>query len=148
VLNDASVSMCCARDTVRKVRDGLSQSPDLPKAGCDPWWMRQPEWPEIIHDLGMGHPPKFIWEEKAQQLTTYSHFWNQFYTQYLPEREKMMQAGANYLDLFRSNLSGNAETDLQIRQVPHVRSDAVTWLGPNRALLRYTDVQGAGGSPR
>jgi hypothetical protein len=55
-------ALSCPSDTVRKVRDGLSQSPDLPKAGCDPLWMRQLEWPAIIHDLGLGHPLKFIWE--------------------------------------------------------------------------------------
>jgi hypothetical protein len=33
--------------------------------------MRQLEWPTIIHELGLGHPLKLIWEEKAQRLTTY-----------------------------------------------------------------------------
>jgi len=71
-------ALSCARDTVREVRDGLRASPDAPKTATDPLWMRQLEWPTIIHDLGLGHPLKFIWEEKAQQLTTYSNFWKQF----------------------------------------------------------------------
>ena len=25
-------------------------------------WMLQLEWPPIIHELGLGHPMKFIWE--------------------------------------------------------------------------------------
>ena len=30
------------------------------------------------HDLGLGHPLKFLWEKKAQGLTTYPNFWKQF----------------------------------------------------------------------
>src|SRR5690349_19218724 len=61
------------------VRDGVRQSPDAPKKSSDPLWMLQLEWPAIVHDPGLGHPLKFIWEEKAQHLTTYSNFWKQFY---------------------------------------------------------------------
>jgi hypothetical protein len=57
---------------VREVRDGLRVSPDAPKTLPDPLWMLQLDWPLIIHDLGLGHPLKFLWEEKAQHLTTYS----------------------------------------------------------------------------
>ena len=64
----------CSRDTVREVRDGLRSSPDAPKACADPQWMLQLDWLAVIDDLGPGHPLKFIWEEKAQQLTTYSNF--------------------------------------------------------------------------
>jgi hypothetical protein len=45
----------------------------------DPLWMLQIDWPPLIHDLGLGHPLKFLWEERAQHLTTYSNFWKQFY---------------------------------------------------------------------
>ena len=38
----------------------------------DPLWMLQIDWPAIIHDLGLGHPLKFLWEERAQHLITYS----------------------------------------------------------------------------
>jgi hypothetical protein len=37
--------------------------------------MLQFEWPAIVDDLALGHPMKFIWEEKAQYLTAYSNFW-------------------------------------------------------------------------
>lgn len=37
------------------------------------------DWPAIVHDLGLGHPLKFIQEENAQHLTTCSNFWKQFY---------------------------------------------------------------------
>lgn len=41
--------------------------------------MEQLDWPVIVHDLGLRHPLKFLWEEQVQQLTTYSNFWKQFY---------------------------------------------------------------------
>jgi hypothetical protein len=65
----------CSRDTVREVRDGERQSPDAPKSSPDPLWMLQLDWPAIVHDLGLGHPLKFTWEEKAQHLTSYSNTW-------------------------------------------------------------------------
>jgi len=72
----------CARTTVREVRDGVRASPGAPKSSNDPLWMSQLEWPTIIHELGLGHPLKFIWEEKAQHLTTYPNFWKQFYRKF------------------------------------------------------------------
>jgi hypothetical protein len=47
------------------VRDGFRGSPDAAKEQADPLWMLQLEWPAIIHELGLGHPLKFIWEEKS-----------------------------------------------------------------------------------
>ena len=69
----------CSRRLVRQIRDGLRGSPDQPKSVADPLWMAQINWPELIHELGLGHPLKFLWEEKAQALTTYPNFWKQFY---------------------------------------------------------------------
>ena len=77
-LREIARALSCSRDTVREVRDGARQSPDAPKRSSDPLWMLQLDWPAIVHDLGLGHPLKFIWEEKAQHLTTYSNFWKQF----------------------------------------------------------------------
>lgn len=77
----------CSRDTVREVRDGLRQSPAAPKLGKDPLWMRQIDWATVVHELGLGHPLKFIWEEKAQALTTYSNFWKQFYRKFPQHRQ-------------------------------------------------------------
>jgi hypothetical protein len=65
----------CSRRTVREVRDGERRSPDAAKPDADPLWMAQLDWPLIIHDLGLGHPLKFLWEERAQHLTTYSNTW-------------------------------------------------------------------------
>ena len=82
----------CSRDTVREVRDGERQSPDVPKSSPDPLWMLQLDWPAIVHDLGLGHPLKFIWEEKAQHLTTYSNFWKQFYRKFPEYRQASVTA--------------------------------------------------------
>ena len=82
----------CGRDTVREVRDGLRSSPDVLKPFADPLWMRQLEWPAVIHDLGLGHPLKFVWEEKAQHLTTYSNFWKQFYRKFPQYRQTSVTA--------------------------------------------------------
>jgi hypothetical protein len=82
----------CARETVREVRDGARVSPDAPRACTDPLWMRQLEWPTIIHDLGLGHPLKFIWEEKAQHLTTYPNFWKRFYRKFPQYRQASVTA--------------------------------------------------------
>jgi transposase len=90
-LREIARALGCSRDTVREVRDGR-QSPDTPKSPADPLWMLQLNWPAIIHDLGLGHPLKFIWEEKAQQLTTYSNFWKQFYRKFPQYRQAAVTA--------------------------------------------------------
>lgn len=81
-IREIARALGCSRDTVREVRDGERQSPDAPKASHDPLWMQQVNWLAVIHDLGLGHPLKFIWEEKAQALTSYSNFWKQFYRKF------------------------------------------------------------------
>lgn len=82
----------CSRKTVRAVRDGETASPAERPAAADPLWMAQLDWPLIIHDLGLGHPLKLIWEEKAQGLTTYSNFWKQFYRKFPQYREAAVTA--------------------------------------------------------
>jgi hypothetical protein len=54
--------------------------------------MLQLNWTAIVHDLGLGHPLKFIWEEKAQHLTTYSNFWKQFYRKFPQYRQASVTA--------------------------------------------------------
>ena len=91
-LREIARALNCSRDTVREVRDGARQSPDAPKPFSDPLWMLQLDWPAIVHDLGLGHPLKFIWEEKAQHLTTYSNFWKQFYRKFPQYRQASVTA--------------------------------------------------------
>jgi transcriptional regulator with XRE-family HTH domain len=86
-LREIARALGCSRRTVREVRDGERVSPDAPKSVSDPLWMSQLDWPTIIHDLGLGHPLKFLWEEKAQHLTTYSNFWK-WYGRPRPARAK------------------------------------------------------------
>jgi transposase len=86
-IREIARALGCSRHTVREVRDGVRQSPDAAKASSDPLWMQQVNWLAVIHDLGLGHPLKFIWEEKAQQLTTYSNFWKQFYRKFPQYRQ-------------------------------------------------------------
>jgi transposase len=82
----------CSRKTVRGIRDGEATSPAERPAAADPLWMAQLDWPQIIHDLGLGHPLKLIWEEKAQGLTTYSNFWKQFYRKFPQYRQATVTA--------------------------------------------------------
>jgi len=93
-LHEIARALSCSRCTVREVRDGERLSPDAPKLLADPLWMTQLDWPPIIHDLGLGHPLKFLWEEKAKHLTSYSNFWKQFYRKFPQYREASVTARA------------------------------------------------------
>jgi hypothetical protein len=61
-------------------------------ASPDPLWMEQLEWPLIIRELGLGHPMKFIWAERAKTLITYPNFWRQFYRKFPQYREATITA--------------------------------------------------------
>jgi transcriptional regulator with XRE-family HTH domain len=91
-LREIARALGCSRRTVREVRDGEHRSPNALNPSGDPLWMTQLDWPAIVHDLGLGHPLKFLWEEKAQQLTTYSNFWKQFYRKLPQYREATVTA--------------------------------------------------------
>jgi transposase len=80
----------CSRRTVREVRDGLRSAPG--RTAGDPLWMSQLDWPAVVHELGLGHPLKFIWEERAQSLTTYANFWKQFYRKFPELRQATVTA--------------------------------------------------------
>ena len=85
-------ALSCSRDTVRGVRDGTRRAPGESKANVDPVWMQQLNWPAIIHDLGLGHALKSIWEEQAQSLTSYSNIWKQFYRKFPQYRQASVTA--------------------------------------------------------
>jgi hypothetical protein len=76
---------------VRQIRDGERLTHET-AASPDPLWMSQLEWPVIIHELGLGHPMKFIWEERAKALITYPNFWKQFYRKFPQYREATITA--------------------------------------------------------
>src|SRR5271170_5032757 len=90
-IREIASALSCSRRLVREIRDGVRVTHAL-AVSPDPLWMSQLEWPLIIHDLGLGHPLKFIWEEKAQSLTTYSNFWKQFYRKFPQYREATITA--------------------------------------------------------
>jgi transposase len=91
-VREIAQALSCSRRTVREVRDGQRVSPDAPQRTADPLWMAQLDWPAIIHDLGLGHALKLLWEEKAQHLTTYSNFWKQFYRKFPQYRQASVTA--------------------------------------------------------
>src|SRR5256885_211793 len=68
-LHEIARALGCSRRTVREVRDGERLSPDAPKSTSDPLWMAQLDWPAIIHDLGLGHPLKFLWERSEEHTS-------------------------------------------------------------------------------
>jgi transposase len=91
-LREIARALKCSRKTVREVRDGLRLSPAARKATADPLWMSQIEWPAVLHDLALGHPLKFIWEERAQSVTGYPNFWKQFYRKFPQLRQATVTA--------------------------------------------------------
>jgi len=91
-IREITRALKCSRRLVRQIRDGEQRSPEQPKNVVDPLWMAQVDWPGVIHDLGLGHPLKFLWEEKAQSLTTYSNFWKQFYRKFPQYRDAAVTA--------------------------------------------------------
>ena len=68
-LREIATALGCSRRLVRQIRDGERLTHET-AASPDPLWMSQLEWPVIIHELGLGHPMKFIWEERAKALIT------------------------------------------------------------------------------
>jgi len=91
-IREITRALKCSRRLVRQIRDGEQRSPEQPRSVVDPLWMAQVDWLGVIHDLGLGHPLKFLWEEKAQGLTTYSNFWKQFYRKFPQYRDAAVTA--------------------------------------------------------
>ena len=90
-LREIATALGCSRRLVRQIRDGERLTHET-AASPDPLWMSQLEWPVIIHELGLGHPMKFIWEERAKALITYPNFWKQFYRKFPQYREATVTA--------------------------------------------------------
>ena len=90
-LREIATALGCSRRLVREIRDGERLTHQT-AASPDPLWMAQLEWPVIIHELGLGHPMKFIWEERAKTLISYPNFWKQFYRKFPQYREASITA--------------------------------------------------------
>ena len=72
----------CSRNTVAEIRRGEARDPSIPKVFKGPLWAQTLDWESIKEELGYKHPLKFIWEEKAQSVTTYSNFWKVLYRKF------------------------------------------------------------------
>jgi hypothetical protein len=70
------------RTMVAEIRRGGIRDPRIPKVLVGPVWAQGIDWDDVISELGYHHPLKFIWEEKAASLTTYSNFWKIFYRKF------------------------------------------------------------------
>jgi hypothetical protein len=90
-LREIATALGCSRRLVRQIRDGARLTHET-AASPDSLWMSQLEWPVIIHELGLGHLMKFIWEERAKALITYPNFWKQFYRNFPQYREATITA--------------------------------------------------------
>jgi hypothetical protein len=77
-----SRALKCRRMRVAEIRRGEGGSPEVPKLFKGPVWVNTIDWKGVKEDLGYKHPLKFIWEEKAQSITTYSNFWKVFYRKF------------------------------------------------------------------
>jgi len=62
--------------------------PSASKSAVD----QQVGWPQVLQELGLGHPLKFIWEERARSLTSYPNFWKQLYRKHPELRQTTVTA--------------------------------------------------------
>ncbi len=72
----------CRRMKVAEVRRGEARDPAMPRIFQGPLWAERIDWDNVKEELGYKHPLKFIWEEKAQSITTYPNFWKVFYRKF------------------------------------------------------------------
>jgi uncharacterized protein YodC (DUF2158 family) len=72
------------------VRDGLRAAPG--RTAASPLWTAQVDWTQVLHEIGLGHPLKFIWEERAESLTSYPNFWKQLYRKHPELRQATVTA--------------------------------------------------------
>src|SRR5437016_4307470 len=72
----------CRRTKVAEVRRGGVNFSGLEQPEPMPLWTNQVDWDEVLKELGFKHPLKFIWAEKAQEITSYSNFFKVFYRKF------------------------------------------------------------------
>ena len=75
-------SLKCRRLKVAGVRKGLIKIPEVQPTGSLALWTYQVDWEEVLKEVGLKHPMKFIWEEKASGLTSYPNFFKTFYLKF------------------------------------------------------------------
>lgn len=89
-LREIARALGCSRRTVREIRDGLRSAPG--RMVASPLWTNEVDWTQVLHELGLGHPLKFIWEERAAGLTSYPNFWKQLYRKHPELRQATVTA--------------------------------------------------------
>jgi len=77
-----SQALRCSKVTVRKIRDNEIAGHGSFRELTGPVWTDQIDWDEVLKDFQLGHPLKFVWEEKAKEKITYVNFWKQFYKRF------------------------------------------------------------------
>lgn len=70
------------RRTIRQIRDGNFKSPSEPKELVGPIWTNQVQWEEILKEVLEGHPIKYIWSERAEDIIGYKAFLDQFHRRF------------------------------------------------------------------
>lgn len=75
-------SLKCRRLKVAGVRKGTIKSFEIAASESLALWTYQVNWEDILKEVGLKHPMKFIWEEKASGLTSYSNFFKTFYLKF------------------------------------------------------------------
>ncbi len=71
-------TMRCRRSKIRAVRElesAAAAALTTSTVASDPDWALGLEWTAILEELGRGFEIKRIWEERAQNVTSYSNFW-------------------------------------------------------------------------
>jgi len=89
-LREIARALGCSRRTVREIRDGLRTAAG--RTAASPLWTSQVDWTQVLHEIGLGHPLKFIWEERAENLTSYPNFWKQLYRKHPELRQATVTA--------------------------------------------------------
>jgi transposase len=89
-LREIARALGCSRRTVREVRDGVRRAPG--REASSPAWASEVDWALVRQEVGLGHPLKFLWEERAQRLTSYPNFWKQFYRKFPELRQATVTA--------------------------------------------------------
>lgn len=67
------------RSLISKIRKGLY---NYEKQQKFPDWMNLVNWDDVLKDIGLKHPITLIWEDAANQLTSYSNFTKYLYKKF------------------------------------------------------------------
>lgn len=105
------------RSVVAQIRKGLFK---LETKQNFPDWMNLVDWDEVIKNVGLKHPIKFIWEEFASSLTSYTNF-----IRYLHKKFPYLKNGEYTHRQF--NPGERVEVDWA--------GDAVEWLHPRDSKI-------------